>query len=100
MSRKRGIVETGDYADFMRRGVKAYAKRVAGGQIEMLPALVDHLVEVDTAIDEAVKGLCSEPNNFSIADVGRALGITRQAAQKRWGHLGTRKVGGQPAVVR
>jgi hypothetical protein len=36
--------------------------------------------EIDTAIAEAVKGLSA----FG-AEIGSRLGITRQAAQQRWG---------------
>jgi hypothetical protein len=39
--------------------------------------------EIDTAKAEAVKGLRS--HSYSWAEVGSRLGITRQAAQRRWG---------------
>jgi hypothetical protein len=39
--------------------------------------------EIDTAIAEAVKGLRS--CGYSLAEIGARLGVTRQAAQQRWG---------------
>jgi hypothetical protein len=39
--------------------------------------------EIDTAIAEAVKGL--RAFGYSWAGIGSRLGITRQAAQQRWG---------------
>jgi biotin operon repressor len=39
--------------------------------------------EIDTAIAGAVKGLRS--CGYSWAEIGARLGITRQAAQQRWG---------------
>lgn len=40
--------------------------------------------EIDTAIAKAVKGLCGY--GYSWTEIGSRLGITRQAAQQRWGH--------------
>ena len=42
--------------------------------------------EIDTAIGQAVTGL--RGYGYSWAEIGSRLGITRQAAQQRWG--GTR----------
>ena len=39
--------------------------------------------EIDTAIGQAVTGLRSF--GYSWAEIGTRLGITRQAAQQRWG---------------
>ena len=39
--------------------------------------------EIDTAIAEAVKGL--RTYGYSWAEICSRLGITRQAAQQRWG---------------
>ena len=41
--------------------------------------------EIDTAVAEAVKGL--RACGYSWAEIGARLGITRQAAQQRWGAL-------------
>ena len=39
--------------------------------------------EIDTAISQAVTGL--RQFGYSWAEIGSRLGITRQAAQQRWG---------------
>jgi hypothetical protein len=39
--------------------------------------------EIDAAIADAVKGL--RAYGYSWAEIGSRLGITRQAAQQRWG---------------
>ena len=39
--------------------------------------------EIDTAISQAVNGL--RAFGYSWAEIGTRLGITRQAAQQRWG---------------
>ena len=40
--------------------------------------------DIDTAIAEAVTGL--RAFGYSLAEIGTRLGVTRQAAQQRWGH--------------
>ena len=40
--------------------------------------------EIDTAISQAVTGL--RAFGYSWAEIGSRLGVTRQAAQQRWGH--------------
>ena len=101
MSRRRGRVETAEYRGFMQRALKAYAGRVGEGDIAALPGLVAHLKETEDAIDEAVRQLRHWPNCYSWQVIADVLGVTRQAAQKRWRHLGTdRRPGGQPARLR
>jgi hypothetical protein len=48
-----------------------------------LPLVSSLADEIDTAIAEAVKGL--RASGYSWAEIGARLGITRQAAQQRWG---------------
>jgi hypothetical protein len=47
------------------------------------PFMLSLAEEIDTAIAEAVKGL--RAGGYSWAEIGSRLGITRQAAQQRWG---------------
>jgi hypothetical protein len=76
-------VENDEYASFARRVLRAYARRVAIGDIDALTSMTDLSAEIDTAIGHAVTGLRSF--GYSWADIGTRLGITRQAAQQRWG---------------
>ena len=76
-------VENDEYAAFARRVLRAYARRVADGDVEALTLMFGLAAEIDTAITEAVKGL--RTFGYSWAEIGSRLGITRQAAQQRWG---------------
>ena len=78
------LVENDEYAAFARRVLRAYARRVADGDVEALALMLGLAEEIDTAIAEAVKGL--RACGYSWAEISSRLGITRQAAQQRWGH--------------
>ena len=77
------VRENDEYAAFARRVLRAYARRVATGDVEALTLMTDLADEIDTAISQAVKGL--RAFGYSWAEIGSRLGITRQAAQQRWG---------------
>ena len=81
--RVRRLVENDQYAAFTRRILRAYARRVADGDVEALIAMTGLAQDIDTAIGQAVKGL--RQFGYSWAEIGSRLGITRQAAQQRWG---------------
>jgi hypothetical protein len=68
---------------FVRRILRAYARRVGDGDVEALGLMLGLAEEIDTGIAEAVKGL--RAYSYSWAEIGSRLGITRQAAQQRWG---------------
>jgi hypothetical protein len=76
-------VENDAYAAFAHRILAAYARRIATGDIESLPLLIALATEVDTAIGQAITGL--RAFGYSWADIAARLGVTRQAAQQRWG---------------
>jgi hypothetical protein len=80
--RPRRQVENGEYSAFVRRILRAYARRVGDGDVEALVLMLGLADEIDTAIAEAVKGL--RDCGYSWAEIGSRLGITRQAAQQRW----------------
>ena len=77
------VVENDEYAAFARRVLRAYARRVAGGDVEALTLMLGLSAEIDTAISQAVTGL--RAFGYSWAEIGSRLGVTRQAAQQRWG---------------
>ena len=77
------VVENDDYAAFTRRILRAYARRVADGDVEALAAMTGLAEEIDAAIGQAVLGL--RVFGYSWAEIGTRLGVTRQAAQQRWG---------------
>ena len=76
-------VENDEYAAFVRRVLRAYARRVAVGDVEALILMFGLAAEIDDVIGQAVKGL--RTFGYSWAEIGSRLGITRQAAQQRWG---------------
>ena len=82
-NRRRDVVENDAYAAFARRIVRAHGRRVAIGDIEALADLMRLAADIETAIREAVIGL--RDFGYSWADIATRLGITRQAAQQRWG---------------
>jgi hypothetical protein len=83
LKRPRRPVENDEYAAFARRVLRAYSRRIAAGDIDALADMADLAAEIDTATGQAVAGL--RARGYSWAEIGTRLGITRQAAQQRWG---------------
>jgi hypothetical protein len=79
----RPVVENSEYAAFTRRILRAYARRISAGDIDALADMTILATEVDDAIYHAITGL--RGSGYSWADIGARLGVTRQAAQQRWG---------------
>jgi hypothetical protein len=81
--RARRLAENDEYAAFARRVIAAYARRVATGDVEALTLMLGLSTDLDAAIAQAVTGL--RASGYSWAEIGARLGVTRQAAQQRWG---------------
>ncbi|WP_369819687.1 hypothetical protein [Actinoplanes sp. TFC3] len=81
--RRRVVVENDEYAAFVRRIIRAYARRVATGDVEALRDMVGLSTLLDDSIGDAVKGL--RTHGYSWAEIADRLGISRQAAHQRWG---------------
>ncbi|MEW2376779.1 hypothetical protein AB0883_11835 [Micromonospora sp. NPDC047812] len=81
--RRRDVVENDEFAAFTRRIIRAHGRRVATGDVEALRDLVALSANLDQAITDAVIGL--RAFGYSWAEIGQRLGISRQAAQQRWG---------------
>jgi hypothetical protein len=79
------VVDNDYYAGFARRIITAHGRRIAAGDLAGLPDLVALAEHLDTTIHTAVLGL--RAHGYSWAEIGTQLGMTRQAAQQRWGHL-------------
>jgi hypothetical protein len=78
------VVENDDYTAFANRILRAYGRRVASGDIDALADMAALSAILDDTITTAVAGL--RQHGYSWADIGSRLGVTRQAAQQRWGH--------------
>ena len=83
--RPRRQVENDEYGAFVPRVLRAYARRVGDGDVEALVLIANLADDINAALGEAVKGL--RACGYSWAEIGARLGITRQAAQQRWGAL-------------
>lgn len=77
------VVETAEYAAFVRRILKAYGRRLAVGDVDALPDLLALAGEVDAVIGKAVAGL--REAGYSWGEIGAGLGTSKQAAQQRFG---------------
>ena len=82
-NRRRRVVENDEYAAFLRRVVRAHGRRIGDGDVEGLAELVALSADIDRAIGEAVGGL--RRFGYSWSEIAGRLGVTRQAAQQRWG---------------
>jgi hypothetical protein len=81
--RSRGVVENPDYAAFAVRIIRAHGRRIADGDIDSLPDLLQLAADLDTATQHAVNGL--RAFGYSWGEIASRLGTTRQAARQRWG---------------
>ena len=79
----RPVVENSDYTAFLRRAIRSAGKRVGGGDVDGLADLLSLAGELDRAIDAAVRGL--REAGYSWGEIASRLGVSRQAAQQRWG---------------
>jgi hypothetical protein len=82
-TRAKRVVETDEFDAFVRRILAAYGRRVADGDVEALRALAALSSEVDAVTRLAVAGLKRFP--YSWSEIADRLGVSRQAAQMRYG---------------
>jgi hypothetical protein len=85
--RRRPVTENPEYAAFARRILRAYSRRIATGDVESLAHMIGLADDINDAIAKAVTGL--RDAGYSWAEIGSRLGVTRQAAQQRWGRTST-----------
>ena len=84
--RPRRPVENDEYAAFARRVLRAWARRVAAGDIDAITDMAAAVGELEDAMRQAVAGL--RRKGYSWAEIAARLGVTRQAAQQRGGGSG------------
>lgn len=76
--------ETMEYAQAMRRMLAGWVTRLADADLEDVSELADFAeVELPEALRQVVAAMREDGRSW--ADVGRAFGITRQAAYQRFG---------------
>jgi DNA-directed RNA polymerase specialized sigma24 family protein len=81
--RRHEDVENDAYLVFVARVITAAGKRVALGDVDALPDLAKLSADLDAALITAVTGL--RGFGYSWEQIASRLGVTRQAAQQRWG---------------
>jgi hypothetical protein len=84
MARRRREVETTEYLSMVRRLLRAAAKRVGNADEVELAELVEMRNHLEQAIAEAVT-IQRQTWGRSWAEIGRGLGVSRQAAQQHYG---------------
>lgn len=77
-------VENTDYVKFARRVLRGLARRVGEGDVEALPEMVKLHNELHSMIHHSVHAL-RDTYDYSWTEIADRVGITRQAAQQRWG---------------
>jgi hypothetical protein len=95
--RAKRAVENTAFDAFARRILRAYARRVATGDVDALRSLSMLSSEVDAVVRLAVAGLrhTEDANGvrkvaYSWAEIAGQLGLSRQAAQMRFGEKSER----------
>lgn len=73
-----------EYAGMMARMLRAYGRRVGDADPEDLATMLAVYAKFGDAIQDAVTAQRAR-HGTSWAEIGRGAGITRQAAQQRWG---------------
>jgi hypothetical protein len=81
--RKRNRKPTEELKGMLRRMLKAWVKRAADEDPWVVRDMLDIQAELAASIDAVVAGLVER--GYSWNDIGQELGMTRQAAWKRWG---------------
>jgi hypothetical protein len=84
MPRRRKEVETTEYLGMVRRLLRAAGRRVGNADEVELAELVELREHLEKAIAEAVT-IQRRTWGRSWAEIGRGLGVSRQAAQKHYG---------------
>lgn len=98
-ARPKREIEDPEYAAAARRFVRALGRR-ASSNVQTLAFLAGMSELVDELLTQAVHDLRGEPVCASWAEIADVLGVSRQAAQQRFGGAGARQVGGQAGELR
>lgn len=76
-------VEDQEYGEMVARMVEAYGRRLAKADAGDLPQLAELRRRIDDVLGEAIRAM--RRRDVAWSEIGEAFGITRQAAQQRWG---------------
>jgi len=76
-------VEDAEYGAMLIRMVNAYGRRLRQADAGDLPMLVELAARVDEVLGDSVTAI--RDRGVTWAEIGEAFGISKQAAQQRWG---------------
>lgn len=82
--RRSRYVDNVRYAAFAARVIRGLGRRVAEADMEDLQELLELQAVLDEVTREAVQGVRAN-GAYSWTTIGRAAGMTKQAAQQKWG---------------
>ncbi len=80
-----GRIETAEYAAMMHRMLRGWERRLADADVADLAELAAFTEAVDMAQRHVVRSWREAERSWR--EIGEAFGITRQAAEQRFGHL-------------
>jgi hypothetical protein len=89
MTRTAPKAETTEYAAMLTRMVRSYSRRIADGNPSDLADAIKLQRTLDEAIGQAVANMRAT-TGYSWAELAVELGVTRQAAQQRFGRYEAR----------
>lgn len=75
--------ENDEFAKMLGRLIRAYGRRVGEGDPFDLPDALELLASFEREVGRAVTAL--RERGYSWSEIGSVAGISRQAAQQRWG---------------
>lgn len=81
--RRQRWVEDREYGEMLGRMVDAYGRRLNQADAGDLPQLAALRDKIDAVLVEAVASM--RERGVTWGEIGEAFGMTRQAAQQRWG---------------
>jgi hypothetical protein len=101
--RRRRAVGNDEYGTLLRRLLRAWVRRGADGDgdLAVLEDMTALAGELEGYRIDLIAELRHSSRPASWAEIGRALGTSRQVAQRRYGKVGgARRPGGQPGHLR
>lgn len=91
MSRTKRATETPEYAQFARRVLRAYGRRVAEADEADIYEMVKMLEEFEGITQQAIAGYLQSQADLpgrmrtrTWASIGKLFGVSKQAAEQRW----------------
>ncbi len=84
---RREIVSNDQFAAFVGRILRAYARRIATGDIEALTDMIRTAHQIESDLENVIRdaAFSLHESGYSWTEIAARLGVSRQAVRKRWG---------------